>query len=326
MATKYPGDKLPEAPSSWKAAVDRFAKTSNIHELKSAHSASEITVEQFLSLRVLWKNREAKKLNDDTRAGLYGSSNKEIRGIVHEKPEAGRPEIKTSWSEYLKAITALHQGETSGSKLLATSKMPEQLGVYALVLQSQLQASHMKASFSDSNKLSVTPLKPRYDLRGRAEGKTQGVQDKGRGSEPQAQIHPSPHRSGEDSSSGPRQVSPAAPGVTRELPVLDEQVVNTAATNFLNALFIHEQRRADWTLHRKQFKFQSDFVKFEARCDGHLQVHGHDRSAAILEVKPRPRYHEGGFRIEMQESAQMALWIYQEPNSHWTPPSGGDTY
>ena len=41
---------------------------------------------------------------------------------------------------------------------------------------------------------------------------------------------------------------------------------------------------ATWTLQRKQFKFNSLSVEFEARTDGHFQVHGTERSAAILEV------------------------------------------
>jgi hypothetical protein len=321
MATKYPGDRLPDTASNWKSAVDRYAETDSIHKLESAHSASEITVEQFLSLRVLWKSRTAKTLNDDIRAGLYGSSKKEIQAKVHKKNEDPTP-----WDEYLKAIKASQHVGTSGTKLQATSKMPEKLGVYALVLQAQLQASQMKPSFSDSNKLTVTPLKPRYEFRDRLKDGNQGVQGQSKGEEPKAQSQHPRLPSDKSSSSGARHDSPTAFEVARELQLLDEQIVNTAATNFLNALFIHDNRSADWTLQRKQFKFKSAFVKFEARCDGHWQVHGYDRSAAILEVKPRPRYHEKGFRIEMQESAQMALWIYQEPNSHWAPPSGGDKY
>jgi hypothetical protein len=322
MSTKYLGDTLPEDASTWKTATGRYAESGSIHELKSARSASEITVEQFLSLRVLWKSQTAKQLNDDKRAGLYGSSKNEIQDKVTRKPEHEGP-----WQEYLKAIPATQQAGASGSKLRRTSKMPEKLGVYALVLQAQLEASEMEASFSDSNKLMFTPLPPRYDLRGRPQDGNQGIQGKGKGKEPMAQSQDSPPVSEKSkASSGARHISPMPREVARDFPIVDEQIVNTAAINFLNALFIHNDRPADWTLQRKQFKFKSEFVKFEARTDGHYQVHNDNRSAAILEVKPRSRYLESGFRIEMQESAQMALWIYQEPNSHWAPPTGGDTY
>jgi hypothetical protein len=325
MSTKFLGKQLPSDDKSWKNETLRYPGSGSIHELDSANSASEITVQQFLSLRVLWERCDPKLLNDDKRAALYGSSKSEMQ-VLRDKDKPGKvkgkSERQTPWQAYLEAITPTSQ---SGPKLRRSSRMPENLGVFALVLQSQLEVSQMEASFRDSNKLSITPLKPRYELRPKAA--SQGGQGKGTSNEPRAQIQPSPHRSDNSKdSSGARNVSPMAPELARGLTILDEQIVNTAATNFLNALFIHEDRSADWTLQRKQFKFKSEFVKFEARCDGHLQVHGHDRSAAILEVKPRPRYHESGFRIEMQESAQMALWIFQEPNSHWVPPSGGNTY
>jgi hypothetical protein len=127
-------------------------------------------------------------------------------------------------------------------------------------------------------------------------------------------------------SSGARYISPTSREEALDLPVGDEQIVNTAAINFLNTLFIHDSLLADWTLQRKQFKFKSDFVKFEARTDGYFNLHGQERSAAGIEVKPRVRRQEHVFRIEMQESAQMALWIYQEPNSHWAPQTGGNKY
>lgn len=102
----------------------------------------------------------------------------------------------------------------------------------------------------------------------------------------------------------------------------DEQIVNAALLSLLHALWIDDKKNPDWSIYRKEFKFESrdtgaDFV---ARVDGDLQVKHVDKSAAILEVKARrrPRKDPGDHRIEMQESAQMALWIAQEPDSHWT--------
>lgn len=184
-----------------------------------------------------------------------------------------------------------------------------------LVLQSKRAASEMETSLNGSNKLLFTPLpkKPQRDrsrvARQHPEGQTQAIER-------------SPYS--QTSSSDARDISPTTAAEALKSAVGDEQIVSTAAINFLNALSIHDVRCADWTLERKQFKFKSDSVKFEARTDGHLQVHGHERSAAILEVKSRVRQHEPGCRLEMQESAQMALWIYQEPNSHWPPRSEGD--
>lgn len=99
----------------------------------------------------------------------------------------------------------------------------------------------------------------------------------------------------------------------------DEQIVNSALVNLLRALWIHEERNSEWTLQRREFKFRSQGAGagFVARTDGHLQVA--NRSAAILEVKARARPREDlvDHKIQMQESAQMALWTAQEPHSHW---------
>jgi hypothetical protein len=79
------------------------------------------------------------------------------------------------------------------------------------------------------------------------------------------------------------------------LPVGDEHIVNTAAIDLLNGLFVHDKRPADWALQRKQFKFRSEDVTFEAHTDSRLQVHDHE--TAIIEVKPRVRKYQICLRI-----------------------------
>lgn len=129
---------------------------------------------------------------------------------------------------------------------------------------------------------------------------------------------------------------PSAVGL-QDPPTRDEETVNRALLNFLDAHYIHEDRNADWESTRKEFVFQSPKLRsrepskptpkplrFVARTDGHLRIHGNEeRSAAIIEVKARlrPQDKKKDYTIEMQESAQMALWIFQEPESHWTAPA-----
>jgi hypothetical protein len=99
----------------------------------------------------------------------------------------------------------------------------------------------------------------------------------------------------------------------------DEQVVNTAAISFLQSLFVHDElRNAYWSPQRKGFVFGD--TTFRAITDGHLQIAGTTNSAALLEVKARkrPPPQSLDFKIEWQESAQMALWIRDEPSSFWT--------
>lgn len=127
----------------------------------------------------------------------------------------------------------------------------------------------------------------------------------------------------EDSFTSGSQAS-SLPWLDEEVPKVDrpgiagEQVVNTAAICFLQSLFVHDTRNAYWSPHRKGFRFGD--TSFKAYTDGHLQIVGDSRSAAIVEVKARERpvMILTDFKIEWQESAQMALWIRTEPSSFWT--------
>lgn len=128
---------LPKEPSEWNQALVRYPQTSSIHGLQSARSASDITAEQFLSLKVLWpKRRTVTDLSADNTSKLYGSSNVELQAL---KAETRKNE--PSWKAYLKAIEASKPTEPTESKVSGTMKLPRDLGVYALVLQAQLEAA-----------------------------------------------------------------------------------------------------------------------------------------------------------------------------------------
>jgi len=87
--------------------------------------------------------------------------------------------------------------------------------------------------------------------------------------------------------------------------------VNIALISLLNALTIfHEDVRADWAIDRKVFHFSN---LFEARTDGFLKIGREEFPLAILEVKPYVR-NSNLTQVQMQESAQMASWIYDHPN------------
>lgn len=86
----------------------------------------------------------------------------------------------------------------------------------------------------------------------------------------------------------------------------DEQIVNTALIDFLEAITIHLPCPAHWSLHRKAFRIQG----FEARVDGYLAQGGTGHIKAIIEVKAALRNRQGELsRVRMQEGAQMAAWI-----------------
>ncbi|KAE8155000.1 hypothetical protein BDV25DRAFT_146823 [Aspergillus avenaceus] len=94
----------------------------------------------------------------------------------------------------------------------------------------------------------------------------------------------------------------------------DEQIVNTALVDFLNALTMHFPQANDWTLHRKSFKAAFQHASFEARTDGYLEDDGSsDRVRALIEVKPMLREKKRN-PICMQEAAQMVAWIKSDPD------------
>lgn len=82
-------------------------------------------------------------------------------------------------------------------------------------------------------------------------------------------------------------------------------------------------KNVEWTLQRKSFDFQKKIVNqqqkettqklFQARTDGHLRmkVEKESQSLVILEVKASRRKDS---KPMMQENAQMAAWIYAEPD------------
>ena len=111
--------------------------------------------------------------------------------------------------------------------------------------------------------------------------------------------------------------APASAADSALFPVTeDEQIVNTALLLFLNAVTMHFEIDADWTLHRRAFKLGIDGAKsFEARVDGYLRHRKTDRVHAIVEVKPCIR-DKKITKIQMQESAQMAAWICNDPGDY----------
>ncbi|KAI9691050.1 MAG: hypothetical protein M1822_008670 [Bathelium mastoideum] len=97
--------------------------------------------------------------------------------------------------------------------------------------------------------------------------------------------------------------------------VEDEQIVNTCLLLFLHAISVHVQVQglgSKWTLHRRSFRVQSGPEKvFEARVDGYLLM-SDGTAGAVIEVKPFLRTRQGD-AIRMQEAAQLAAWICDQP-------------
>ena len=116
--------------------------------------------------------------------------------------------------------------------------------------------------------------------------------------------------------------SPASPMIRNSTTIFsDEQIVNMALVLFLNALtMFHPEVRADWTPHRRQFCLSQSM---KARTDGFLRHWNGDTPLAILEVKASLRSAKEQ-KIRMQEGAQMAAWIADQPETGLIQGHGND--
>lgn len=347
---------LPQTPGAWRTA---YGNGCSIHDFQTVSSASKMAQEQFFALKVIWPNHTT---DDLTKQWIrrFGSSEKEL----FQKAESLKQDDK-AWGWYLGALAANIERPQSWK---IDSKIPRECGTYTLAFHSQLEVSTLpNNSGPDADKVFVTPMVTRRKVRYPEESPSLRAEKRWGQMEREPSTprlsSPSP-RSSEDSvpaeigySMG--SVFQPSPKALLDPPTQDEETVNRALMNFLDAHHLHDERNSDWSSTRKEFVFQSAKhttdedqsgnepkarskqsgkkakakarekdkegrkpVRFVARTDGHLKVYGSpEMSAAILEVKARQRPRPpkpGDFTIEMQESAQMALWIFQEPQSHWT--------
>lgn len=299
-------ENVPLSEEDWR---DEWAKAKTheggIHEYVGAHSASAFQTDEYLSLKVIWNFNTVNGLVKGPWATFFDTKHGGMKGQrLHLQS------FDDEWVHYLGRIPA--PGETQMN--LFEEPYPKELGRFALALHSQLEVrtpGNRKGGHETSKLIFSRPVTRSQTKPGsRSSSRRPLIHDR---------DSPGPIQSS-SSSSGLEEHSPAGPQERALLPTGDEQVVNAALVNFLNALFLRDNKHSSWTMDRKRFVFQSKKtgVQFTAITDGHLRIENVESSAAIIEVKARHRHAEFGGKIEMQESAQMANWIFQEPNSHWS--------
>jgi hypothetical protein len=311
----------PSNESEWEAQ----AKARDIGSLHGfageLSSASKLDVDQFLALKTVWQMEpNINALSKNPWAARLGTTPEKILAVRHEMKQ------ERAWKEYLESI---------GKLIPPNGPFEDKLGRFAMVLQNQRIATKLTDAKTDEQKVGGSPMVTRSGLQ---LGQVQAIPilrwgPGVAGGSPQPK-HPSPPRpesnprSNSDSHSS-RAVTEASVSImswydekmskAERATMADEQVINTAAISFLQGLFVGDAgRNAYWSPQRKGFQFGKS--SFKAYTDGHLQIIGEARSAAILEVKARKRpiQNANDFKIEWQESAQMALWIRDEPSSYWT--------
>ncbi|KAI0810311.1 hypothetical protein GGR55DRAFT_646127 [Xylaria sp. FL0064] len=306
---------LPETHSDWSFNVQKLGLTGkSIHEAGSVSSGSRFGLGEFLLLRILWPEE-----NKARQLYLMYQNTKPLEEV---KVFLDGGVVKTIWSNYLQS--------TLKSKEHLAKEGYAGLGTFSLVRYHQLQSQHWK--FGNGDTRSKVDFSPPISSRTRSQ--TSGIPTtptrapKGLDIEDPlaaltlddapASSHSTQHST---SSSGSLSTPPGQgdnyypPGALSEA-IEDEQIVNTALIEYLNALAIHHpQLEADWTLHRLPLvarNIRTGAKTYEARIDGYLRRRRDNAPLVILEVKPHRRLAKEA-EIRMQEGAQMAAWISQYP-------------
>lgn len=302
-------EDAPKNIGEWQTSASHYkvARTT-IHNLE-LNSASKFKFPHFLSLRVLLKNQKAVKFKpEEFGLGTWvGEAKREL--TRYGSWRSYRHSLLGSNSEGTFALARFYQKQVVQSSEkkdfdfeVVSPVSKHTRGQERIREQERIRAERsiqLNISRLEIQSPATTPRRPTAFINP---------------STPVGQIIP-------DAQSTPGRPSPpGSPGseeyIEKEHPKSkDEQIVNTALIDFLNAFIIHlTGAYVQWTLHRKAFRAVfSNKSEFEARTDGYLEDKYHNIHA-IVEVKPIVR-GKAGLRILMQEAAQIVAWIKDEPDN-----------
>ena len=322
MSTFTP-KKLPSSPHLWRSqATSRGLQGGTIFDLDKYHSASKIDFKQFLHLRALWIPADQSKFAEPENRRIW---------LANAHYEDAKRLLKKweSWGPYLETLKQTREQ-------LYTRTFP-QLGTFSLVRHKQSEVDRCKGDGEPTPKF-FSPV--RYQTRSRSRLQQNNLFRRSDSPTPGARAGESnlpqtpeplvkfqnlpddipPSLASESARSDiPESMSPLSGDMLKDFPAADdEQIVNSALVDFLNAVIIHFVRKADWTLHRKIFRIgksdKNNKEGFEARVDGFLRRRSDDKVMAIVETKACMR-EEKEVDIQMQETAQMAAWISTFPEN-----------
>ena len=266
------------------------------------NSASKFTVRQFLRLRTLWRPVKPRHF-DPTKFGL---SKEEI--------DEARIELANynSWKSYCESFepgTKMKEGNFFAAKTHQKNAADIISEVISSPIANRTRSKNSNPSRSDHDPQAESPTRSRNP----------GAQDPGQididslmtpGSKyDEFDVEPSPLPSGNTPMS--KEFIPGEPiyGKTR-----DEQIVNSALIDYLNALTDHFDLGQHWVLHRRPLHaIVNGKQLYEARTDGYLTDESGEASRGLIEVKAARR-DKHMFEIFRQESAQMVAWIINEPD------------
>lgn len=300
--------ELPRNISEWRSrAAQKGVKANSLHTAKLT-SASTIKEEQYLRLHVLWKESGIKEF-DWELAGLdeWKSDAKEMLAGYE------------SWKFYCDSLLAdripestfalaqvaqRHAANVESDEMNPSVAVTPQQGP-PLRRSSRLQPiplSFEGQTAAPDNSTPKTPKTPSYD-----------TDDEEDDNESRIELQDTPASL----------ASPGDPQVRLQMysATEDEQIVNTALINYLEALIAHSGLPLRWSLHRVPLKANFGNKSYEARTDGYLQTtRGNARDErrdkkirALVEAKAVLRDLKGA-SIRMQEAAQTVAWLKTHPD------------
>ncbi|KAI1938269.1 hypothetical protein LOZ57_006438 [Ophidiomyces ophidiicola] len=316
-----------ETTSAWKNhAKAEGVWNKSIHDVIHLKSASKTGDEQYLALRVLWASRDAEDL---------------LMGVNVDRSDAKRHLENLEWRSYVSHAENGFRGSPNVGIYSCLYDFQAVVGVipkndHESVKVTQPIAFRTRRALAKKENTAVsrrrdphrTPTPTPTSRRTAVQLEDIDMTDDD-GEEEEEEEEDDDDDDDDDDDRAPEtfqtEFDPISP-VSLDLvaffpPVEDEQVVNTALILLLLCICrgYNKIGKLRWSLQRKAFNFKkkSTLMRgkqlysalFQARTDGHLAFE--DRSLAILEVKARTRLDAMPWK---QESAQMAAWIYAEPD------------
>ncbi|GFN12324.1 hypothetical protein AtubIFM54640_010071 [Aspergillus tubingensis] len=296
---------VPANPAKWAELAEKEGILNQLIHEEKLFSASKITLRQYLLLRVLRKKSHRTKLNPK-QLGLEPWMN-QAKDMLQSYP---------SWNTYRESFKGKHKE-----------------GNFFLVQSSQAEAAKVKSN-EVSNSVMFSPVSKHTRQRTRERERKERREPY---TSPTKSNQPSleqltleenttatePVTPGNDEDddifTGPPSISTGGSLGPEELlretypPVDDEQIVNVALVNFLQALTDYfPYLGSSWTIHRKSLKAKFNDAEYEARTDGYLRGKVDGEVRALIEVKAALR-RESRLAICMQEGAQIVAWLKSHP-------------
>ncbi|KAK2807043.1 hypothetical protein FQN50_005617 [Emmonsiellopsis sp. PD_5] len=275
-----------------KFANQYHAATSNIYTIKDYSSASKIGAKQYLALRALW---------NIARPEDYVP---EAWGINKIKMAEARLNDVAHWKEFLKRMR--EDERHPPDELLPVPP----LGGFSSVWYYQQLVMKSKLSIDDVEIVHGSPTRSKSidadanvtEIFGEltvSDCEAYGLEA---GDEEASELPDNTELDPDYKEPDLKNLFP---------PVSDENVVNTSLVGFASAVsYSVPGVQAHWSQERKGFKVGGKKKLYEARTDGHMFITRSSRSEVIIEVKPKRR--DDSATVRMQETAEIAAWIYAE--------------